>query len=54
MNVAMTRARRSLVMIGDGATLSQYGFFGKVREYFESQGAYHTVWEEPEDELPWD
>lgn len=51
MNVAMTRARRRLVIIGDGATLSQHAFFGKVMEYFELRDAYHTVWEEPSEEI---
>jgi ATP-dependent RNA/DNA helicase IGHMBP2 len=49
MNVAMTRARRRLVVIGDGATLSQHAFFAKVMTYFESRGAYHSVWGEPQD-----
>jgi superfamily I DNA and/or RNA helicase len=45
-NVAMTRARRKLIMIGDSATLSSEPFYARLIEYFESQGAYHTVWEE--------
>jgi ATP-dependent RNA/DNA helicase IGHMBP2 len=51
MNVAMTRARRRLVVIGDGATLSQHEFFGKIMQYFENRGGYHTVWEEPQEEI---
>lgn len=51
MNVAITRARRRLVVIGDGATLSQHAFFSKVMEYFELRGAYHSVWEDPPEEL---
>lgn len=45
-NVAMTRARRKLIMIGDSATLSSEPFYARLIEYFESQGAYRTVWEE--------
>ena len=45
-NVAMTRARRKLRMIGDSATLSADPFYARLIEYFEEQGAYHTVWEE--------
>ena len=45
-NVAMTRARRKLLMIGDSATLSSEPFYARLIAYFESQGAYHTVWEE--------
>jgi superfamily I DNA and/or RNA helicase len=45
-NVAMTRARRKLLMIGDSATLSSDPFYARLIAHFESQGAYHTVWEE--------
>jgi ATP-dependent RNA/DNA helicase IGHMBP2 len=47
MNVAMTRARRSLYVIGDSATLAADPFYKRLIEYFEAAGAYHTVWEEP-------
>jgi superfamily I DNA and/or RNA helicase len=46
-NVALTRARRCLVVIGDSATLSTLGFYQRLFEHFDSVGAYHTVWEEP-------
>ena len=46
MNVALTRARRKLLVIGDTATLSNHPFYARLIEYFESIGAYHTVWEE--------
>ena len=45
-NVAMTRARRKLLMIGDSATLSSDPFYARMIAHFETQGAYHTVWEE--------
>ena len=45
-NVALTRARRGLVVIGDSATLSNLAFYARLFEYFEAIGAYHTVWEE--------
>jgi superfamily I DNA and/or RNA helicase len=47
MNVALTRARRKLLVVGDSATLSNNAFYGRLLEYFESIGAYRTVWEEP-------
>ena len=46
MNVAMTRARRKLLIIGDSATLSYDDFFARLVAHFEAQGAYRTVWEE--------
>ncbi len=46
MNVAMTRARRRLLVVGDSATLSGHPFYRRMIEYFETVGAYHTVWEE--------
>jgi superfamily I DNA and/or RNA helicase len=46
MNVAMTRARRKLIVIGDSATISAHPFYQRMLTYFESIGAYHSVWEE--------
>jgi predicted DNA helicase len=45
MNVALTRARRRLVVIGDSATVASHPFYQRLLEYFERCGAYHTVWE---------
>jgi ATP-dependent RNA/DNA helicase IGHMBP2 len=46
MNVAMTRARRKLLVVGDSATVSSHPFYRRMIEYFEGLGAYRTVWEE--------
>jgi predicted DNA helicase len=46
MNVALTRARRKLVVIGDSATLGISDFYQSFFDYVESIGAYHSVWEE--------
>jgi GNAT superfamily N-acetyltransferase len=46
MNVALTRARKLLVVIGDSATVSNHPFFHALMEHFETRGAYHSVWEE--------
>ncbi len=45
-NVALTRARRKLLVIGDSATLSALPFYQRLFSYFEEIGAYRTVWEE--------
>ncbi len=45
MNVAMTRARRKLIVIGDGATLSSLPFYKEFIQYAESVNAYKTAWE---------
>lgn len=45
MNVAMTRARLKLVMIGDSATLGQTPFYAELIAYVEGLGGYESVWE---------
>lgn len=45
MNVALTRARRKLVVIGDSATLSSEPFYQRLFEHFERLKAYRSVWE---------
>ena len=45
MNVAMTRARKKLVIVGDSATLSQLPFYADFITYAERQNAYQSAWE---------
>ena len=45
MNVALTRARRKLIVIGDSATLATNEFYANMISFFESIGAYRTIWE---------
>jgi superfamily I DNA and/or RNA helicase len=45
MNVAMTRARKKLIVIGDSATLSQFPFYADFISYAQEHGAYHSAWE---------
>ncbi len=45
-NVALTRARRKLLVLGDSATLGRHPFYQRMLDYFERLGAYRTVWEE--------
>ena len=45
MNVAMTRARKKLVVIGDSATLSQLSYYAGFIEYAQSRNVYQSAWE---------
>jgi ATP-dependent RNA/DNA helicase IGHMBP2 len=45
MNVAMTRARKKLVVIGDSATLSRLPFYADFIAYSEQHDAYKSAWE---------
>jgi ATP-dependent RNA/DNA helicase IGHMBP2 len=45
MNVAMTRARKKLVVIGDSATLSRLPFYADFIGYTERHDAYKSAWE---------
>jgi predicted DNA helicase len=45
MNVAMTRARRQLIVIGDSATIGHDPFYTEFLEYCEKYGEYRTAWE---------
>ncbi|QSE96072.1 AAA domain-containing protein [Fulvivirga lutea] len=45
MNVAMTRAKKKLVVVGDSATLSQNKFYNAFIEYAQSNGLYKSAYE---------
>lgn len=45
MNVAMTRARRKLIVIGDSRTLSSIKFYKDFMKYAEEVGGYKSAWE---------
>ena len=45
MNVAMTRARKKLIVIGDSATLSRFAFYGDFVAYAAQKDAYFSAWE---------
>ena len=46
-NVALTRARRKLIVIGDSSTLANHEFYRRLLDHFERETAYGTVWELP-------
>ncbi len=45
MNVALTRARRKLIVIGDSRTLSSIQFYKDFMKYAEEVGGYKSAWE---------
>lgn len=45
MNVAMTRARKKLVMIGDSATLASHPFYAKLLDYVQQYAVYKSAYE---------
>ncbi|MBI5629937.1 MAG: AAA family ATPase [Elusimicrobia bacterium] len=47
MNVAMTRARRLLIVIGDSATIGQHPFYAKFIDYADSLDAHRSSYEWP-------
>ena len=44
MNVAMTRAKKQLVVIGDSATIGNDSFYGAFLDYVEKTGVYNSAW----------
>ena len=42
MNVAVTRARRRCVLIGDADTLSRHAFLAGLVEHFNARGVYRS------------
>ena len=45
MNVAITRAKEQLFVIGDSATIGADAFYNAFLTYIEQHGTYRTVWE---------
>ena len=45
MNVAITRARKKLVVIGDSATVARHPFYAAFQRHAEAAGAWRTAFE---------
>lgn len=45
LNVALTRARKKLVIIGDMTTLSSFELFNQLSDHVEKHGIYQSAWE---------
>lgn len=50
MNVAITRARRHLFVVGDSATLAGHPFYARFIEAAQADGSYRSAWGWPEPE----
>ncbi len=46
MNVALTRARKKLIVVGDSSTLGANEFYSQLFAYFDERESYRSVWEE--------
>lgn len=44
MNVAMTRAKMKLVVIGDSATIGENKFYKTFLDYVDTEGSYNSAW----------
>ncbi|MBL8949664.1 MAG: AAA family ATPase [Myxococcaceae bacterium] len=47
INVALTRAKRHLFVVGDSATLGRHPFYERLIEHAQAAGAYRSAWEWP-------
>jgi superfamily I DNA and/or RNA helicase len=47
MNVAITRARRQLLVVGDSATLGGHAFYRGFIDQATAAGGYRSAWDEP-------
>ncbi len=45
MNVALTRARKKLVVVGDGATVARHPFYAAFFDHAQATGAWRSAWE---------
>ena len=51
MNVAITRARRFLLVVGDSATLAHHAYHQRFMDAAEHDGAYLSAWSDEADPL---
>ncbi|MBD3627135.1 AAA domain-containing protein [Cyclobacterium sp.] len=45
MNVAITRAKRKLIIIGDSATIGNHSFYQSFLDHVQEKNCYHSVYE---------
>jgi superfamily I DNA and/or RNA helicase len=47
INVALTRARRHLFIVGDSATLGAHPYYARLIAHAQATGGYRSAWEWP-------
>lgn len=52
MNVALTRARRFLLVIADSATLGEHPYYADLVTYLDEVGAHGSAWSDDAEPLP--
>ena len=45
LNVALTRAKMSLVVIGDSSTIGNHKLYMELLAHFEGKSAYYSAWD---------
>jgi len=45
MNVAMTRARKKLVIVGDSSTITRHPFYSQLLDYVNETNSYRSAYE---------
>ena len=51
MNVALTRAKRFLLVVGDSATLGQHPFYAAFSQAAEAASGYVSAWSDEAEAL---
>lgn len=51
MNVAVTRARRQLLVIADSATLGNHAYYAAMLTYLDASGGHGSAWSDEAEEL---
>jgi ATP-dependent RNA/DNA helicase IGHMBP2 len=52
VNVALSRARRHLFLVGDSATLGHHPFYANLVQRAQADGGYRSAWEWPAASMP--
>jgi superfamily I DNA and/or RNA helicase len=45
MNVAMTRAKKKLIVVGDSSTIGADEFYSAFLDYCDTKGTYRSAWD---------